>query len=365
MIFGFFHPTPGFVAPGAEAVTTNHGIGCMRHAQTRYGRLLVFCAGLSTLAFPAAADLRFELPVDCQMGTVCAIQNYFDHDPGPDRVDYACGRLSYDGHDGTDFRVPDLPTMKQGVPVVAAAPGVVMGTRDGMPDIDVRKIGRAALLGRDAGNGVVIDHGNGWVTQYSHLRDGSVAVNKGETVKTGQRLGYIGMSGRAAFPHVHFDVRYNGKELDPFVGTGPFDTCDGRRQPLWSAGALKHLDYRATGPLIAGFAAERPDADTARDGGYAGGRLPAGAAALVMWVDLFGAMEGDKQRFRIDGPDGRPIHETENVLDASKVSWFAFSGVRRPSDGWKPGAYRGTYTLTRGGEPVVTVERDVTIDPDR
>jgi hypothetical protein len=55
------------------------------------------------------------------------------------------------------------------------------------------------------------------------------------------------------------------------------------------------------------------------------------------------------------------ILEKEDVLEASNVSWFAFSGLRRPSDGWKPGAYRGIYTLTRGNEPVVTVEREVVI----
>jgi murein DD-endopeptidase MepM/ murein hydrolase activator NlpD len=328
----------------------------------RYLWFLSLSFGLMTLASPGAAeDPRFELPVVCEMGAVCTIQNYFDHDPGPGRMDYACGRLSYDGHDGTDIRVPDLPTMKQGIAVVATAPGVVKGMRDGMPDVDVRKIGTAALLGRDAGNGIVIDHGDGWVTQYSHLRNGSVAVNKGDRVETGQRLGYIGMSGRAEFPHVEFAVRHNGEELDPFVGLARFAACGDTRQPLWSTAALKHLDYQATGPLIAGFAGGQANAETARDGGYAGSRLPADAGALVMWVDLFGTQEGDKQRFRILGPDDRVIHEREDVLDASNVSWFAFSGLKRPSDGWKPGAYRGIYTLTRGNDPVVTVEREVVI----
>jgi hypothetical protein len=56
------------------------------------------------------------------------------------------------------------------------------------------------------------------------------------------------------------------------------------------------------------------------------------------------------------------IHDREDVLEASNVSWFAFSGLKRPGDGWKPGAYRGIYILTRGNEPVVTVEREVIID---
>lgn len=356
------------------------GIGCGERPKTRYARprprtqprgpwspSIARPAALTILlmaavALPAvAAERQFDLPVACDMDSVCAIQNYFDHDPGPGRMDYACGRLSYDGHDGTDIRVPDLPTMRDGVPVIAAAPGVVKGVRDGMPDVDVRKIGAAALMGRDAGNGVVIDHGNGWVTQYSHLRNGSIAVKSGDRVERGQRLGHIGMSGRAEFPHVEFAIRHNGEEIDPFVGPGPFETCADRRQPLWSPAAMKDLDYRATGLLIAGFSARRPEADEARDGGYAGERLSPSAAALVMWVDLFGAQKGDTQRFRIRDPDGRVIHETENVLEASNVSWFAFSGMKRPADGWTPGTYRGTYTLARNGETVVSAEREVAI----
>lgn len=142
-----------------------------------------------------AGAIEFELPVACAMGKVCSIQKYVDHDPGPERVDYACGRMSLDGDQGTDFRVPDFVTMDRGVAVIAAAPGVVKSVRDGMADVSVREIGQAALGGRLAGNGVVIDHGEGWETQYSHLRQGSVAVKPGDRLDTGQRLGLFGLSG--------------------------------------------------------------------------------------------------------------------------------------------------------------------------
>src|SRR4051812_4032946 len=131
--------------------------------------LLSFAAPAMTAA---AGDLKLALPVACEIGRDCFVQNFFDHDPGPDRRDYACGRLSYDGHSGTDIRVADVPAMMRGVTVVAAAPGTVKGVRDGMDDINLAEIGRQALKGKDAGNGVVVDHGDGWETQYSHLRKG-------------------------------------------------------------------------------------------------------------------------------------------------------------------------------------------------
>ena len=79
----------------------------MRHPVAWFASLLWL---ISVASAPAATadDLVLELPVACEIGKVCNIQNYFDHDPGPARMDYACGRLGYDGHDGTDIRLPDM-----------------------------------------------------------------------------------------------------------------------------------------------------------------------------------------------------------------------------------------------------------------
>lgn len=306
---------------------------------------------------PAQAGIRFGLPVDCAMGRDCHVQNFFDHDPGPGRVDYACGRLSYDGHDGTDIRVADRPAMERGVPVVAAAPGTVIGVRDGMPDVDVRELDPAAIKGREAGNGVTIDHGGGWHSQYSHLRRGSVAVRPGERVEAGQRLGLIGHSGVAEFPHLEFVVRHNGKPVDPFVGEVAFPSCRDRREPLWSEAAQAALSYRPSGGLSAGFAAGPAKEATARWGAY-GDRFPAAdTPALVLWADVYGVLAGDEQRFRIEGPDGRELFAHGETIKDSKVSWFAFAGRKRPPEGWAPGAYRGTYTLIRDGQEIVRLER--------
>ncbi|MGF1641757.1 MAG: M23 family metallopeptidase [Rhodospirillales bacterium] len=332
----------------------------MRHLAARIAGLAwLIAACLPTAA--AADDLVLNLPVACAMGEVCHIQNYFDHDPGPGRMDYACGRLGYDGHDGTDIRVPDLPTMRQGVAVVAAAPGVVSALRDGMDDVSVRVSGAAAVEGREAGNGVVIDHGNGWETQYSHLKKGSIVVTRGQRVEAGTPLGLIGLSGLTEFPHVEFAVRYQGRPVDPFVGRAAFRACGDERRSLWSTEVAARLGYRATGPLIAGFATERPDGDAAQDGRYAADRLPTDAPALVFWAEVFGTEKGDVQRLRIEGPDGGAIVDQAGPLADSNVQWFAFAGRKRPAGGWPPGTYTGTYTLSRDGRPIVTMVREVAV----
>ena len=54
------------------------------------------------------SELRLSLPVAFEIGIACNIQNYVDQDPGPGARDYTCGRLTYDGHKGIDFRLPDV-----------------------------------------------------------------------------------------------------------------------------------------------------------------------------------------------------------------------------------------------------------------
>ncbi|MCH8001578.1 MAG: M23 family metallopeptidase, partial [Proteobacteria bacterium] len=179
-------------------------------------------AGVPGAFAPAAGAQtppQLELPVDCQIGAACVVQNYVDQDPGPGARDHTCGPLSYDGHKGTDIRVAGRPEMAAGVAVLAAAPGVVRALRDGEADR------AASQAGPDAGNAVVLDHGSGWESQYSHLRQGSVAVVTGQRVAAGTRLGLIGWSGRAEFPHVEFALRHRGRAIDPFTGAPAGGGC--------------------------------------------------------------------------------------------------------------------------------------------
>jgi hypothetical protein len=81
----------------------------------------------------------------------------------------------------------------------------------------------------------------------------------------------------------------------------------------------------------------------------------------VLWAELFGTLKGDVQRFQIEGPDGQPFFDHATPVENSKVHWFAYGGRKRPAEGWTPGTYKGTYTLSRDGKPIVTMTREIAI----
>lgn len=158
---------------------------------------------LLSLAVPATAgDFSLHSPIDCDLNGPCYIQQYVDHDPSENALDFMCSNLTYDGHKGTDFALATYDMIATGIDVLAAAPGIVAGLRDGMDDVRFAPEHAADIDGRECGNGVVIRHKGGWETQYCHLRKGSVTVESGQKLTTGDVLGQVGMSGQAEFPLV-------------------------------------------------------------------------------------------------------------------------------------------------------------------
>jgi hypothetical protein len=317
----------------------------------RAAALLLFAPWL------AWADPNFRLPIDCNPGTDCFVQNYFDHDPGPGWRDHACGGLAYDGHEGTDIRLRNLRRMEEGVAVLAAAAGRVVAVRDGeadhLPGENVFPPGRAA------GNSVRIDHGDGWETQYSHLRRGSVRVHKGQPVAAGDVLGFVGLSGNSAFPHLELVVRKNAKALDPFAPEG--GTCGlASASSLFDPQTSARLGYIATGVLNSGFLNRVPTAQDIQEGTPLAG-VGTDAPALVFYVELFGVRAGDRQDMTLSDPAGRVLARQGGVLPAAKAVWRAHAGVRRPAGGWQTGTYVGRYRLRREGAPDIEAVARITV----
>jgi len=65
------------------------------------------------------------------------------------------------------------------------------------------------------GNHVIIDHGNGFQTLYAHLA--KIYVNVGDDVEQGQVIGLMGATGRATGVHLHFEIRVDGRPLNPLA----------------------------------------------------------------------------------------------------------------------------------------------------
>lgn len=103
-------------------------------------------------------------------------------------------------HFGVDIAAP------KGTPIVAASDGRVVLVHHGM---------------FFTGKTVMIDHGLGVGTLYIHMD--AIDVKKGDTVRRGQQIGRVGMTGRATGPHLHWGLTWRGLSLDPalLVGSMP------------------------------------------------------------------------------------------------------------------------------------------------
>jgi len=303
----------------------------------------------------SAQELSLIPPVLCDLTEDCYIQQYVDHDPSPASGDFTCNGLSYDGHKGTDFAVATLADMAKGVPVVSAAAGIVSSLRDGMPDVEFTEDTAAAVEGRECGNGVVLRHPGGWETQYCHLREGSVAVTQGQRVAVGTQLGLIGMSGRAAFPHVHLSVRRDGAIVDPFDPDGTVTCAAPGDSTLWA----QVPQYQPGGLLQIGFSDAVPEYAAVKAGTAARENLTVDAPALVLFAFSFGVRQGDALQLEITGPKGVVVEQTV-TLEKRQARGFRAIG-KRARRGWLPGVYTGTATLLRGDTQISQRTRQITL----
>jgi len=313
---------------------------------------------LALAASPAGA-IELSIPVDCVPGDSCIVQNHVDRDPGPGAADFTCGPLSYDGHKGSDFRLPDRAAMRAGIDVLAAAPGVVIGLRDGMPDIAQGDPGAPALDGRDCGNGVMLRHAGGWTTQYCHMARASLTVTRGARVERGQVLGRIGLSGRTEFPHLHFTVRDpQDRVIDPFDARRQNEACSFEdRETLWTPS----LPYRAGGALAAGMAAGIPPYREVRDGRAHAPHLARTAPAIVVWAHFYGVRAGDLIVTRLIDPQGRPVAEDRHRMTRDRATQLRAVGTRNRGR-LSPGRWQGRAVLMRDGRRHDSIETETRVE---
>jgi hypothetical protein len=311
----------------------------------------------------AADQIALAFPLRCELGTTCFVQSYVDHDLSNGSRDYQCGSRTYDGHDGTDIRVLDLGMQRSGIEVLAAATGRVVGARDGMADVSVRSIGKAEIAGKECGNGVVLEHENGWRTQYCHMAKGSIRVKPGDRVAEGQPIGLVGLSGDTEFPHLHFTVRLAGAIVDPFAFGPPLDSCNSSGGSLWATALHARLDYRAREILNYGFSELPPTMELIESGDIKNHPPSHQSGALAAYVRVIGLQKGDEQMLTISSPDGSLFSEHASpALESNKAQYFVSSGRTRKASAWPQGTYAATYRVTRNGAELLRKAFDIKLD---
>jgi hypothetical protein len=111
----------------------------------------------------------------------------------------------------------------QGEDAIAVAEGVVVATKDSIPENIPGPTSRAVPITLETvgGNHVIIDIGGGRYAFYAHLQPGSLRVRVGDRVRRGQVLGLVGNSGNSTEPHLHFHISDSpsplGSEGVPYV----------------------------------------------------------------------------------------------------------------------------------------------------
>lgn len=336
----------------------------------RLARVLGPVSWLAACGLPAAIGAAetgapsLSFPVACEFGKTCFVQSYVDIDPGSEVRDFACGSATYDAHKGTDLRVLSAKEAAAGVAILAAADGTVKGVRDGMPDVFATDENKSAIANRECGNGLVIDHGGGWETQYCHMRQGSVAVKPGSAVQRGDKLGEVGFSGFAAFAHLHFEVRHNSKVIDPFSGQQQNLSCSASGKAaggLWEPGFAGRFGYVNGEILESDFAGLAPQTGQIEAQGAATPATPE-SPQLVYFARLINLRAGDRVRIVATGPAGFKVVNDGEPIERNKATYLAFAGKKLTEPRWPAGKYEGVAEVIRDGKVALQLKGNVTID---
>lgn len=318
---------------------------------------------LSPVSAQAQERPQFLFPLSCKLGEDCWGVNYVDMDPAAgEAVDFNCSHRTYDGHKGTDFALRSLREMNHGVDVLAAADGKVLRFRDGQSDAPKKREELEALsaANKDCGNGIILDHGNGVFTQYCHLKQGSLSVRTGQSVKEGQKIAQIGHSGMAEFPHLHFQIMWEGAIMDPFTGLKNTDGCKAPRQkPLWHV--RSPVSYEAGALFDAGFSAAQPDFSALQRGEQAPDIISKDAQALVFWVALYGVQKDDKVDLIITGPEGRTFLARSFTQDSDRARQYYYTGRSLSGKNLTSGLYKGEAYLKRPGQADRHIQRKIIV----
>lgn len=186
-----------------------------------------------------AAHILFSWPIKKADGLnyndVWSISGYLDHNTAyPNQLtDYNCGTKTYDTDSGYNHAGVDIYTWPFGwkmmdndeVEIIAGAAGQIIYKNDGEYD-------RSCSFNSNVWNAVYIQHSDGSVALYGHMKNGSLtSKNVGDMVAEGEFLGIVGSSGNSTGPHLHFEVY---SQIDPDILIDPYTgSCNSLNPDTW------------------------------------------------------------------------------------------------------------------------------------
>jgi hypothetical protein len=255
--------------------------------------------------------------------------NFIDLDPSGGARDFSCHdpAWTYDTHEGIDLAIRSFGAQDIGVPIFAAADGIVVDTSDGNPDRSTERTEKPA-------NFVIIDHGGDVLGVYYHMKRDSVAVSVGDEVRAGQQIGLVGSSGLSDGPHLHFATYINGAGYEPFAGACRPGASGWVNQPDLQT-SLDLWDVGVTAEDISTY----PDWPEPLP---VGGQLGIEDPAVYVWVQLQNLPAGSTHRLTFERPDGTTAYEYGPVSFGSAeffpASWwwwyFSISDLQSITGTW-------------------------------
>lgn len=269
-----------------------------------------------------------------------AVTGYVDHNPAfpGQRLDFNCGARTYDtsggyNHGGTDYYLWPFSWSKMAagaVHVVAAAPGVIVHREDGHPD-------QSCSFNGDRWNAVYVQHADGSVAWYGHLKRGSLtAKGVGSAVAAGEYLGLVGSSGNSTGPHLHFelhDAAWN--RIDPYAGS-----CNGTTTASWWQSQPAYNDSAVLKVMTGSAPVEWADGCPGQDITHEQEVFRPGSR-VIFTAFYRDQLAGQPGAYRILKPDGSLYVEWDHASTAARYTlsywWWAFD--------FSPAAPAGTWTF--------------------
>lgn len=271
-------------------------------------------AGLA-LPAPKAGPIYPFFPQAGIQGRDLFLNNFTDLDPTSGIRDWDCTGQTYDGHHGYDSGIRGFREQAIGVPIFAVLDGRVVDTHDGEPDMNT------ALIDVPA-NYVVLDHGGGYYALYWHMKRGSVAVQRNQTVTTGTQIGLTGSSGYSTGPHLHFESQKNGQWFEPAAGRCRSGASFWKAQPPVPRSFYIGDAYLAKGNIPADSLLTLLLDNVARTSMFV-----AGSQRVSMRLDYRNLPGGSTWRLRLTHPNGATVFDSSGSWGNQvlyRLGWGAF-----------------------------------------